>query len=133
MLLGTFETNLMEKGRLTLPKKIREELSGEKVVLTVGFEECIFGFAEKMWEEITKSELSRPLFSDRESRDLRRRMCAEAINIELDEQGRFLIPVKMMEFVSLKAKVVVVGAGDHFEIWDKAIWEEYHEGLRGGK
>ncbi len=54
MFLGTFEPNLMDKGRIALPKKIREELGRQKLVLTIGFEECIFGFTQKKWDEVTK-------------------------------------------------------------------------------
>jgi len=126
MFLGTFTPNLMDKGRIALPKKIREELTGARAVLTVGFEECIFGFTEKIWEEVTKSELARPLFSDAVGRDLRRKMCAEAVNIELDAQGRFIIPSSMMEYAGItNSEVVIIGAGDHFEIWDKKRWAEY--------
>ncbi|OGG18047.1 hypothetical protein A3D78_00940 [Candidatus Gottesmanbacteria bacterium RIFCSPHIGHO2_02_FULL_39_14] len=125
MLLGSFEPNLMEGGRLALPKKIREELAGPRVVLTIGFEECIFGFTEKTWETVTLPELSRPLFSDKQGRDLRRKMCSEAILIELDSQGRFIIPEPMSEFAGINQKVIIIGAGDHFEIWSKDKWEEY--------
>lgn len=131
MFLGTFEPNLMEKGRIALPKKIRAELGNLRLVLTVGFETCIFGFTEKMWEEVTKTELSRPLFSDAEGRDLRRKMCAEAINIELDSQGRFIVPEKMLLFACIKESLVIIGAGDHFEIWDKKTWEEYRQRMTG--
>lgn len=127
MFLGTFEPNLMEKGRIALPKKIREELGSESVVLTIGFEKCIFGFAERIWEEVTKPELTRPLFSDKEGRDLRRKMCAEAVNMELDTQGRCVLPLRMTDFAKIAVKVVVIGAGDHFEIWDKDTWEEYRD------
>ena len=74
MFLGTFEPNLMDKGRLALPKKIRDELDSQRLILTIGFDECIFGFNVKNWEEITDTELNRPLFSDKEGRDLRRKI-----------------------------------------------------------
>ncbi|MBI3379888.1 division/cell wall cluster transcriptional repressor MraZ [Candidatus Gottesmanbacteria bacterium] len=130
MFLGSFEPNLMDKGRIALPKKIREELGGSRLILTIGFETCIFGFTEKMWEEVTKPELSRPLFSDKEGRDLRRKMYAEAINIELDSQGRCIIPKSMMDFAGISSELVVIGAGDHFEIWNKKLWEEYRSSMR---
>ncbi|KKS98580.1 MAG: MraZ protein, MraZ protein [Candidatus Gottesmanbacteria bacterium GW2011_GWA2_43_14] len=132
MFLGTFEPNLMEKGRLALPKKIREELGGKRLVLTIGFEKCIFGFTEKAWEKTTEPELSRPLFSDKEGRDLRRKMFADAINVELDSQGRFIIPERMMEYAGIEEQVLVKGAGDHFEIWNKNIWEEYRRQIDNG-
>ncbi len=125
MFLGTFEPNLMEKGRIALPKKIRSALGSDRLVLTIGFEECVFGFAEKAWEEITKSELTRPLFSDKTGRDLRRKMYSDAIDVELDSQGRFIVPQKMLEFSQITDKLVIIGAGDHFEIWSKNRWEEY--------
>src|SRR3989344_8825582 len=109
MFLGTFEPNLMDKGRIALPKKIREELAGARLVLTIGFEKCIFGFAERIWEEVTKTELTRPLFSDKEGRDLRRKMYAEAINIDLDAQGRFIIPKNMLEFAEIVNSLVIIG------------------------
>ena len=125
MFLGTFEPNLMQNGRLALPKKIREELAGRRLVLTMGFDNCIFGFTEKMWEQVTSPELSRPLFSDKEGRLLRRKMYAEAIYIELDSQGRFVLPQNMLQFAGISESLKIIGAGDHFEIWDKNKWEEY--------
>jgi MraZ protein len=131
MFLGSFSPNLMEKGRIALPKKIRDELDSNRLVLTIGFEECIFGFAQSTWNTVTKTELDKPLFSDKEGRDLRRKMCAEAINIDLDSQGRFIIPEGMLGYINVNHELIIIGAGDHFEIWSKEKWEEYRTRLRG--
>lgn len=125
MFLGTYEPNLIGKGRIALPKKIRNEVKGERVVLTIGFDKCIFGFNEDDWEQTVGPELSRPLFSDADGRDLRRKMCMEATVISLDSQGRFVIPEKMLSYALIKEKLVVIGAGDHFEIWDANSWSNY--------
>jgi len=127
MFVGTYQPNLIGKGRIALPKKIRHELVGERVILTIGLEKCIFGFSEGGWEEIIKPELSRPLFSDEEGRDLRRKMCSEAMVINLDSQGRFIIPEKMMEYAGIRDELTIIGAGDHFEIWDSKRWESYRD------
>jgi MraZ protein len=128
MFLGTFEPNLIGKGRLALPKKIRNELGGQRIVLTVGFEKCILGFKEKDWEEVTRAELSRPLFSEKESRDLRRKMCAAAAIVQLDSQGRFVIPDNMVLFAGITdKKAIIIGAGDHFEIWEEKAWGLYSQ------
>jgi len=125
MFLGTYQPNLVGKGRIALPKKIRNEISGERIVLTVGFEKCILGFSEKGWEETISPELSQPLFSDPKSRDLRRKMCAEAEVVNLDSQGRFVIPEKMLAYAGIKNELTIIGAGDHFEIWETKNWENY--------
>jgi len=127
MFLGTYEPNLIGKGRIALPKKIREQLESSKIVLTIGFERCIYGFEEKNWEQIVKPELSRPLFSDEEGRILRRKMCAEAMVIQLGAQGRFVIPEQMMKYAGIKDKLTLIGAGDHFEVWDSKAWKTYLE------
>jgi len=130
MFLGTYSPNLIGKGRIALPKKIRQELESQRMVLTIGFDECIFGFKEKDWEEVIKPELSRPLFSDREGRRLRRKMCADALVVNLDSQGRFILPIEMMNYAQIKKSLTLVGAGDHFEIWDSQKWQEYAKKIK---
>lgn len=129
MFLGTYQPNLIGKGRIGLPKKIREQISGNKIVLTIGFERCIFGFNKHDWEEITKPELARPLFSDTQARDLRRKMFMEAMEIDLGTQGRLVIPEKMTAFAGIKDRLVIIGAGDHFEVWNEKSWNEYQKKL----
>lgn len=124
MLLGTYKPTLIGKNRFALPASLRREISGNKIVLAVGFEQCVMGFEEKKWEEVTASDLSRPI-SDSIGRDLRRKMCMNAQVIIIDSQGRFVIPESMVLAGSVKEDVTIIGAGDHFEIWDSKIWEEY--------
>lgn len=126
MLLGTYKPKLIGERRISLPGKIRKEIRGKKIVLTIGFERCILGFEEKKWEEVTASDLARPL-SDSEGRDLRRKMCAEAAVVELRVQGRFVIPKRMMKYAGVKERLTLIGAGDHFEIWEEKNWQKYQE------
>lgn len=125
----------MSGGRIALPKKIREELTGRRLILTIsiGDEPCIYGFSEKMWETVTMPELSKPLFSDKTGRDLRRKVFSEASNIELDSQGRCIIPERMLKFADIKREILVKGNGDHFEIWDKDMWNKYETDNLTGK
>lgn len=126
MLLGTYKPTLIGRNRLALPAKLRREIRDEKIVLAIGFENCIMGFEEKKWEEVTKADLSRPL-SDSEGRDLRRKMCMNAQTIALDSQGRFVVPEEMAEYGKIKEDVMIIGAGDHFEIWDENSWRDYEK------
>jgi MraZ protein len=128
MLLGTYKPTSIGKNRLLLPIRLRKEIVGNKLVLSVGFEDCILGFEEKKWEEVTAADLSRPL-SDAKGRDLRRKMCMNAITINLDSQGRFVIPETMAKYASVEENITVIGAGDHFEIWNSKIWEDYQKKL----
>ena len=129
MQLGTYEPKLLEKGRVALPKKIRDEITGTTVVLTIGFETCVFGFDEKTWEAVILPELSKPFFSDVQARKMRRKMCVNAMKVQIDSQGRIIVPDYMRAFAHILDTIVAIGAGDHFEIWDKALWQKYEKDL----
>jgi len=130
MLLGTYEPTLIGKNRLALPAKLRKEISGDRLVLAIGFEECILGFEEKKWEEATAVDLATAL-SDKQGRDLRRKMFSQAEVVELDSQGRIVVPESLTSDRELKEEIVVIGAGDHFEIWNKKQWEDYRLQMEG--
>jgi len=129
VLLGTYEPNLIGKNRFALPVKLRNEIKGNRLVLSVGFEDCILGFEEKKWQEVTAADLAKPL-SDPEGRELRRKMFSQAEVVELDSQGRLVIPESLLSKEEWKGTIVVIGAGDHFEIWKKDSWEEYRASMR---
>ena len=130
MLLGTYQPTLIGKNRLALPAKLRKEISGDRLVLAIGFEECILGFEEKKWEEATEADLATAL-SDKQGRDLRRKMFSQAEVVELDSQGRIVVPESLINDRELKEDIVVIGAGDHFEIWNKKQWEDYRLQMEG--
>ena len=130
MLLGTYQPTLIGKNRLALPAKLRKEISGDRLVLAIGFEECILGFEEKKWEEATAVDLATAL-SDKQGRDLRRKMFSQAEVVELDSQGRIVVPESLINDRELKEDIVVIGAGDHFEIWNKKQWEDYRLQMEG--
>lgn len=124
MFLGTYRPNLIGKNRLALPMKLRKEIRDDRLVLAIGFDKCILGFEEETWKKVTAEDLSRPL-SDREGRELRRKMFPGAVVLEMGVQGRFVIPEEMARYAGIKEGVVLIGAGDHFEIWEETRWEEY--------
>lgn len=128
MLLGTYQPTLIGRNRLALPSKLRREIRGNQLILSVGMENCIFGFEEEKWEQVTAADLSRPI-SDSEGRMLRRKLCTNAERVTLDSQGRFVIPDAMMKGAGIKNKLTLIGAGDHFEIWDENLWDEYQKKL----
>ena len=97
MLLGTYEPNLIGKNRLALPTKLRKEISGSRVVLAIGFDECILGFEERKWEQVTASDLARPL-SDSEGRELSFRPDVSN-KWKQTSHPRFLVPLKSHKYL----------------------------------
>lgn len=124
MFLGEYRHNLTSGKRLALPKKIRTEITGDEVVLTKGFEPCIAGYDKKTWEESVGQELTTPV-SDLKGREIRRQLFSGANTTELDEQGRIVLPDNLLNWAGVKGEMVVIGAGDHFEIWNSNAWEKY--------
>ena len=132
MFLGSYKPSFDYKSRrIALPKKIREFLTGNEIVLSYGFENCIFGFDTKQWEDESAQQLTKPI-TDRISRDLRRFFFATAKPIKLDDQGRFVIPGDLLEYGKIR-NPVIIGAGDHFEIWEESVWQEHRKKLERAK
>lgn len=128
MILGEYNATLGDQSRISLPKKIREQISGTEIVLSKGFDGCIFGYQKSIWEKVVAVELQKPVTSE-EGRKIRRQMFAAAEIIIFDDQGRFVLPTALKKYAVLKREIVVIGAGDHFEVWDKSKWQDYSKGL----
>ena len=128
LFLGEYSHTLDDRGRITLPRKIRQELETYEVVLSQGFDRCIFGYDKKQWEEEAGKQLTASV-TDEKARKLRRYMFAAAEKAEMDKLGRIVLPAHLKEYGSITGDVMVVGAGDHFEIWDTKAWESYKDTL----
>ncbi len=123
---GEYIVSFTAPGRIVLPKKIRERLKGNTFILTKGFDFCLAGYDKEEWEDKAKELLNVSLL-DKEELDKRRFIFSSAVYIEIDSQGRFVIPKNLLLYAGLKDSAVVVGVGDHFEIWDPGKWESYQK------
>lgn len=121
MFLGEYYTKFTGKGRVLLPKKFRSEILGNKLILSRGFEGCIWGFSVSDWEKEARRQLEISVTEER-ARLIRRYFFSASESVELDNQGRFIIPVALLDYAKINGGVVIIGAGDHFEIWDKVLW-----------
>ncbi len=128
LFLGEYEHSLDDRARVTLPRKIRQEITGEEVVLARGYEGCIFGFDKESWEREAGKHLDTPV-TDEKGRQVRRYLFAGAQKVEIDKLGRILLPAQLKDHGQIKRELKVIGAGDHFEIWDTARWEAYAKDL----
>ncbi|MBI2327221.1 division/cell wall cluster transcriptional repressor MraZ [Candidatus Curtissbacteria bacterium] len=128
MFLGSYRPSFdLKSRRIALPKKIRDELTTSEIILSLGFEKCIFGFDTKTWENESAKQLAGAL-TERRSRSIRRFFFSSAERTNLDDQGRFVIPGNLLAYAKI-SKPVIIGAGDHFEIWQEASWQKYQSNL----
>ena len=123
---GEYTVAFTNGGRLVLPKKLRELVKGNEFVLTKGFDTCLAGYDKEDWEDRSKEFVSRSLI-DTENLPVRRMLFSGAVYVELDEQGRFVLPKQLLDFSELSNKAIIVGVGDHFEIWSQERWTEYEK------
>ncbi|AEE14291.1 Protein mraZ [Thermodesulfobium narugense DSM 14796] len=121
MLGGEYLHSLDSKGRVTIPFKLRDEISS-KVILTRGFERCLYLYPVKYWEEYVEY-LKEKSKSDIKLRDVIRFLFSGAYDDELDRSGRLLLPQQLREYSNIQREVVVIGAMDRVELWNPEEWE----------
>ncbi|TMC24846.1 MAG: division/cell wall cluster transcriptional repressor MraZ [Chloroflexi bacterium] len=126
MFLGEHEHTIDAKGRMAVPAKFRAQMDRGGVI-SKGMGVCLSVYTMQGWEE-KSAELVSGKSSD-ELRDFERRIYPSASEIELDGQGRMIIPAKLRAYAELGTEVTVAGVRDHFEIWDRATWQAYQEKL----
>jgi len=126
MFLGEYEHTIDAKGRLAVPAKFRAQMD-KGAVISKGMGTCLSVYTMQRWDE-KSSELASGRTSD-ELRDFERRIYPSASEVELDGQGRIVIPAKLRAYAGLGNEVTVAGVRDHFEIWDRTGWYTYQERL----
>lgn len=124
MFLGEYKLNFSGRGRVILPRKFRQQLKGKEVILSRGFETCIWGFDLDRFEEEAKKQLEISATEER-ARIMRRYLFSGSESVEIDIQGRIIIPSTLLDFASVKEEVAIIGAGDHFEIWEFRLWKKH--------
>ncbi len=135
MFKGTFFHTLDEKGRIAIPNKLRQKIekTGEEEVLiiTQGFEGCLFAYPPSTWCDIEKraEEYSRIALTNRTARYFIRFFIEPAAECVLDKLGRIMIPQNLREYAKIKKEVVISGAVDKIEIWAKEEWEKFNKNL----
>ena len=125
---GTFDYSLDQKNRLTVPAKYRAAL-GESVVLATGTDGCIEVWRPDEFDGVINAALAGRNPLSREAREIRQWFFGNSHEVELDSAGRVAVPAPLQGHASLTKEVVVTGAGDHFQIWDRARWADHKSGL----
>ena len=125
MFMGEYNHTIDAKGRLIIPSKFREVL-GDGFVETKGLDGCLFVYDNAEWTAFEEKLKALPLMN-KESRKFVRFFLAGAAEVEVDKQGRILIPSVLREFAELDKDVVLVGVASRIEIWSKEKWEDASE------
>lgn len=121
MFVGQYSHNIDVKGRMAIPAKFRSEL--KKAVVTKGLDNCLFLYTKKEWDKIAEDIAGRT-FTKLNNRSLARQMLAGAMEVEIDKQGRIIIPEYQRKFAGLDKNVVIAGLYNRLEIWDEVKWNQ---------
>ena len=128
MFFGSFTHTLDDKGRLMVPRKMREEL-GSKAYIMKGFDGSLSLYNEVRYQKLV-DEFARLSFNQQKVRDYLRIQFASTYEMDVDKLGRVQIPTALLTKFNISREVLVLGIGDHIEVWDKAKYEEYENSIR---
>ena len=122
MFMGEYNYSIDEKNRLTIPAKLRECL-GLEFVLTKGIDNCLVVYPKDSWNKIIEKYKNLP--NTKDVRTFMRLFLSSASACLLDKQGRFNIGSSLIKYANIKKDCVIIGVGDHLEIWSKEGWENF--------
>ena len=125
--MGEYMHSIDAKGRVILPADFRAEL-GDTFIVTKGLDGCLFIYAQSEWEQLSEKLRQLPL-AKTEARAFVRFFFAGARQVELDKQGRFLVPATLRQHASLQKDVVLIGVSSRIEVWSKEEWLKYNEDI----
>lgn len=130
MFRGVHNINLDAKGRMAVPARFRDLLMQDDqgaLVVTIDTEErCLLVYPLKEWEPIQAKLEALPSFNPA-ARRIQRLIIGHATDVDLDGNGRILLPAPLREYAGLEKKMVMMGQGNKFELWDEAHWQECRE------
>ncbi|HWL88576.1 MAG TPA: division/cell wall cluster transcriptional repressor MraZ [Polyangiaceae bacterium] len=129
MFRGRYEHSIDAKGRTSLPARYRDHLAvlGERrIVLTSALDPCLVAYAMPEWTAFEERLAKLPQF-DRAVQKLKRIYVSGAVECEVDDSGRILVPPTLREHASLAKDVLWAGAGKYAELWDKVTWKQHFE------
>lgn len=128
MLMGKYQNSIDAKSRMIIPSKCRDDL-GASCVLTRGIDKCLYVYPMGEWNKFME-KLSKLPTSDSKARAFVRHFYANAIECEMDKQGRITLSQELREYASIDKELITVGVIDKLEIWAREEWEREAEEMR---
>jgi MraZ protein len=124
---GVNALNLDTKGRMAMPTRYRQRLSemcdGQMVITVDNSERCLLLYTLPEWEEVERKLQKLPSFN-KQARRLQRLLIGHATEVDMDSNGRLLLPPPLREFASLEKRTVLIGQSNKFELWSEDLWNE---------
>ena len=125
MFTGEYRHTVDEKGRLAVPMRFRAELARGAVV-SKWIDGCLALFPRAAWDELAAKAAALPV-TDQGARVFQRFLFGTAFEVELDRQGRLVVPAVLRQFAELGSEAVVVGSRDHLEFWSPERWRDFSQ------
>lgn len=129
MYLGEYISPVGEKNRVALPKRLREAMRGEKLFLTRGYEGSLMLLEHADWQRL-QALLDKSPMLNMSLRDTKRFLLGGAVDLVLDNQGRFVVPESLIQYAQIGDSITFIGVGDWIEIWSSNSWQEKLQGLK---
>ena len=123
MFFGSYSHSLDDKNRLMIPSKMRESLSS-KLFMMRGFDGAISVYEQEAFNALM-NKLEKMAFLKKDTRSFLRTQLANTYELDVDKLGRIQIPTPIINKFNIGKEVIVLGACDHIEIWDKKAYEAY--------
>jgi len=122
MFIGEYHHTIDDKGRLTIPSKLRDEL-GNSFILTRGLDGCLFIYPSNEWANVVNKYKELP--NIKEARNFMRFLLSGATVCEFDKHGRINITSPLLSYASLTKDCIIIGVNDRLEVWSKERWENF--------
>lgn len=128
---GEFRTSLDNKNRIMIPARFREQAGNIRYwILTRGLDSCLSLYTPDRWDELVKS-VTAISFTRKKARDFQRLLFSKAVQVEVDKNGRILVPEYLKQIAGLEKKIVFAGVADRIELWESATWDQKENELAG--
>lgn len=124
---GSYRYTIDHKGRVNIPAKFRRSTastSHDLYVITRGLEGCLFIYPAEEWERV-EEKLRNLSFTQKSNRLFGRYLLSNALDAQLDRQGRITIPQNLLDFARIKKEVLIIGMLERIEIWEPEVHQKY--------
>ena len=122
MFMGEYHHTIDDKGRLTIPAKIRYEL-GSNFIVTRGLDKCLAIYPSIEWSKVINKYKELP--DTKDARKFKRFLLSGANQNDFDKQGRVNISIPLIEYAELEKDCIIIGVDDHLEVWSKNNWDTF--------